>query len=751
MDGASLRSTSVLAIVVAYATFAALWILLSDRLLGWLLTDPATITLVSTLKGWLFVVVTSVLLYLLMRRFLGESRWRNPHPSLYKLPFVMLAVAIMVITGLGISNALIHQRDETHAQLQAIASMKERQITDWLQERQGDAAFVQTSRVFADQFERGYVQHDGEALKALQTRLEQLRAARNFHAISLVAPEGHLVWSSDQNNIVSLPEVAQGLRRAEASGQSQRIGPFLDSRDQPQLIWIVPLSSNGSQRPVIILQVSPSLWLYPTLQLWPDGSAGAETLLLRREGNRAVILNASRLDAAKPGHQALPLEQENGLLQHWAPSALREGATPALSAAVLLKGKDQRDIHVQAVVRAIPGSNWALLVKQDTSAMYGSAVADASWIGLAGVLGLLMATGGFLLMRQHHDLVLAAQVRQSQAERLRSLNLLHAIAESSTDAIFAKDTEGRYLVVNGRTARLMGQPADKIIGRRDDELLPTAVVHELMQRDQRVLRDNQVETQQEVLNLPDGRKVFFTTKGPLHDDQGKVIGLFGIARDITERQQTAEALQASEARYRQLLDSASDAVFVATADGRLQYANPQAAQLMACPRGDLLSRNLSQLSPPSDAEQFSKLLQEIKPKQSLRTDWRLYLENSTAVPVEINAVRLPDNSLFLTCRDVRERRHAETLLMHQTEELRARNAELERFNRASVGRELAMVELKQQINLLCRELRKPEPYPLQFMAMDKTAWAENAESSTLPTNDLHAAAPDPIQDEGIGP
>ncbi|MDO8931601.1 MAG: hypothetical protein Q7U97_04340, partial [Rhodocyclaceae bacterium] len=57
----------ILTIVLIYAAFAALWILLSDRAVALLFSDPAQITLASTVKGWLFVVVTSLLLYGLMR------------------------------------------------------------------------------------------------------------------------------------------------------------------------------------------------------------------------------------------------------------------------------------------------------------------------------------------------------------------------------------------------------------------------------------------------------------------------------------------------------------------------------------------------------------------------------------------------------------------------------------------------------------------------------------------------------------
>jgi|GEM_PF-2710757 len=67
-------------------------------------------------------------------------------------------------------------------------------------------------------------------------------------------------------------------------------------------------------------------------------------------------------------------------------------------------------------------------------------------------------------------------------------------------------------------------------------------------------------------------------------------------------------------------------------------------------------------------------------------------------------------------QDITARKQAEEKLLRQTDELRLRNAELERFNRVMVGRELDMIELKKHINRLAGELGRTPPYPLDFLA-----------------------------------
>jgi predicted nucleic acid-binding Zn-ribbon protein len=64
--------------------------------------------------------------------------------------------------------------------------------------------------------------------------------------------------------------------------------------------------------------------------------------------------------------------------------------------------------------------------------------------------------------------------------------------------------------------------------------------------------------------------------------------------------------------------------------------------------------------------------------------------------------------------DITEQKRAEEEILRQVGELRAANEELERFNKASVGRELRMVELKREVNELCYRIGVPQRYPLDF-------------------------------------
>ena len=102
------RDASALRVVLIYAAFAALWILLSDRLVAALFSEPSHILLASMLKGWLFVAITSLLLYGLIR-----GRSRHPKVGADSTPlsrrggFLLAALAILLLAGAGIGHGTI--------------------------------------------------------------------------------------------------------------------------------------------------------------------------------------------------------------------------------------------------------------------------------------------------------------------------------------------------------------------------------------------------------------------------------------------------------------------------------------------------------------------------------------------------------------------------------------------------------------------------------------------------------------------
>jgi len=151
----------------------------------------------------------------------------------------------------------------------------------------------------------------------------------------------------------------------------------------------------------------------------------------------------------------------------------------------------------------------------------------------------------FVLIRRLLDQTLAASRREmaAQEDAVRAQYLLFTISDNSSDAIFAKDLEGRYLLFNRETARIVDKPAEHALGHDDTALFPPQQAAMIRANDLRVIAEQRINTYEEALSTADGERIYLATKGPLRNADGRVIGMFGISRDITERKQAEGELR----------------------------------------------------------------------------------------------------------------------------------------------------------------------------------------------------------------
>jgi PAS domain S-box-containing protein len=145
--------------------------------------------------------------------------------------------------------------------------------------------------------------------------------------------------------------------------------------------------------------------------------------------------------------------------------------------------------------------------------------------------------------------------RLAQAERDHANTLLQTIVAAVPGVVYAKDLQGRVLVANQGTAELLGKPVQAILGRTDAEFLDDPAQAELtMAADRRIMDTGRSERAEEEVRRPDGTlALWLSTKAPLQDPDGKVIGLIVASVDISERKRVEETLRDSDRRKGEFL------------------------------------------------------------------------------------------------------------------------------------------------------------------------------------------------------
>lgn len=116
----------------------------------------------------------------------------------------------------------------------------------------------------------------------------------------------------------------------------------------------------------------------------------------------------------------------------------------------------------------------------------------------------------------------------------KNLNLLNFLVTNTNDAIYVKDTDGIYQLINPAAANLVGKSIEEVLNKNDTFLFTEEVAKKIMYMDRKLLNEGSSERYEQNLITKHGKTVVVdVNKGPVYDDEGKVIGLFGISRDIT--------------------------------------------------------------------------------------------------------------------------------------------------------------------------------------------------------------------------
>lgn len=186
------------------------------------------------------------------------------------------------------------------------------------------------------------------------------------------------------------------------------------------------------------------------------------------------------------------------------------------------------------------------------------------------------------------------QYRQEQ-EKNRLHAILNALVEGSTDAIFVKDRLGRHILVNKAVTEVLNKSKDKIIGATDHELFAAELAEKYQNDDCRIMAEQRIETNEDQINIGGKKLYYLTTKGPLIID-GEIQGIFGIARDISERKRTEERLRESEETYRGLFDNVQDGIFIFDQEGRLIDVNKAVEVMYGDPRQYFIGKRLADLA-----------------------------------------------------------------------------------------------------------------------------------------------------------
>ncbi|HUJ74154.1 MAG TPA: PAS domain S-box protein, partial [bacterium] len=205
--------------------------------------------------------------------------------------------------------------------------------------------------------------------------------------------------------------------------------------------------------------------------------------------------------------------------------------------------------------------------------------------------------------------------KAAEQELVENRGLLQTIMDTVPEWLYLKDRAGRYHLVNRAMAEFLGRPPEWFIGKRPVDLVwrDPAETARMSAMDQAILEGGSACEAVEVPSIShDGQRQrwLLITKLPWRDAQGNVVGIVGINEDITERRNAEQAVRDSEARFRALIENATDIIIILKADGSIHYQSPSVSTVMGYEANGLLGTNILSYVHPDDAAHAAQELAE---------------------------------------------------------------------------------------------------------------------------------------------
>jgi PAS domain S-box-containing protein len=285
-----------------------------------------------------------------------------------------------------------------------------------------------------------------------------------------------------------------------------------------------------------------------------------------------------------------------------------------------------------------------------------------------------------------------AAARDVTAQKQASL-YARSLIEASLDPLVTISADGKITDVNEATIRATGVPREKLIGA--DFANYFTEPEKAREGYKQVLAKSYVTDYPLTIRHSDGKLTDVLYNASVYKDVGgNVLGVFAAARDITAQKQVSQYA-------RSLIEASLDPLVTISPDGKITDVNEATIKVTGLSRKNLIGTDFSNyFTEPEKAREGYQLVFS----KGTVTDYPLTLRrhDGTLTNVLYNASVYKDVEgnvlgVFAAARDITAQRSAEAQVAEQRSKELERLAELERFQKLTVGRELKMIELKKEI------------------------------------------------------
>lgn len=437
----------------------------------------------------------------------------------------------------------VHAVTQTQDDLAVVAALKVKQITDWRDERLGDANVAMKNPLLI----HGWVPDQLAVTDESLVYLESVKKEYGFCSILLVDPATHEAVNLEGEPVELhqpvLDVLASTIEYETVVVTGLHIG-YCDNRPHMDLVIPFP-QAVGEQSRVLLFQISTEDFLYPLLQSWPSPSETGETLLVEQIGDRVLFLNDLRHVEDAALNLSIPLTKTD------VPAVM---AVNGITGPV--EGLDYRNVPVIAVIQPVPDTDWFMISKMDQSEINQDWRTRTIAMSITVIFFIItvISVAGLLWQRYEkqsvmHEVEIVEALKESE-ERFRSY------IENAPTGIFVASDRGEYIEVNPAASAITGYSQEELLGMNLRQLLP-----EHAEADAREYFGQLQQTGVASRELPfltkSGEIRYWSLNGVKLSDHS----FLAFAIDVTQQNQMVTELQGLQAKFDMVMDVTVESIW----------------------------------------------------------------------------------------------------------------------------------------------------------------------------------------------
>ena len=282
------------------------------------------------------------------------------------------------------------------------------------------------------------------------------------------------------------------------------------------------------------------------------------------------------------------------------------------------------------------------------------------------------------------EFIATEELRDQSEKRLEyERSLLKTLVQTIPDLIWLKDQEGVYLSCNPAFERFFGATEAEILGKTDYDFVSTDLSDFFRAKDREAMDAGKASKNQEWVTFADDRHsaLLETIKTPMISTSGEVIGVLGIAHDITAIRLTEQALREREDQYWAILQTAIDGFLLVNVEGRILEVNDAYCRMSGYSSDELRKMRIFDLEATETSDATTAHIKQMASQGEDRFESRHRRKDGSVFDVAVSVqYRLVNGGAFVSfVQDITERKRIQEELLQAKEAAEAANQAKSRF------------------------------------------------------------------------